>query len=191
MAQMSTQATTGISDYRINKIRSYCKFLNANNDGFITKEDHELAVMNMAEVCNASTKEVEHMERTLTHWWEFYRGGKENVTKVPIPEVVQRAIAFCTTKDLTEAQNKTRAAHGQMFDLVDRNKDGSITAEELRIYYKSYRVHDEDFINAVFKRIDEDRDGLISREEYVEAHVAFWYSDDPENGCEYLYDVSK
>ncbi|XP_064597958.1 luciferin-binding protein-like [Liolophura sinensis] len=174
MAQMSTQASTGMSDYRINKIRSYSRFLDVNDDGFITKEDHELALKNMTELCNATPKDVEDMERIATFWWEFYRGGKKSVTKVPIPEVVQRAIAFCTTKDLTEAQNKTRADFGPIFDLVDRNKDGSITAEELRIYYKSYGVHDEDFINAVFKRMDEDRDGLISREEYVKAHVVLY-----------------
>lgn len=187
---MAAQTTSAITDYRINKYWSYYKFVDANGDGVITKEDHELAVANMARLSNASSSESEYMQEYVLTWWNVYRGGKD-VAEVPLSEVVQRAVTYCTAEDLTAAKESTRICYANAFNFIDLDKNGFISEEELLIYYKSYGVHDADVIKNIFRKLDVDGDGVISREEFVEAHVAFWYSDDSENGCHFLYDVHK
>lgn len=191
MEQMTHGAPQTVSQYRREKFNSYFKFLDANQDGSIAADDFDIAARNMAGLSNASAEETDALKEALNGWWEMYRNGKKDVTEVPVPDAAQSIVTYVSTADPATAMKYTRLTHEKTFDLIDRNKGGVISPDELIIYYKSYGVHDEDVIESIFQKLDVDDDGLISREEFVEAHVAFWYSDDPENGCHFLYDVPK
>ncbi|XP_064597966.1 sarcoplasmic calcium-binding protein-like [Liolophura sinensis] len=185
MAERSQQI---MSDYRIKKFKSYFTLLDTNKDGFISKEDYEQVAENMAMLSGASPEEAEDMLAIAMFWWKNLSASKGMDAKIPISEALQNAIRYNSSTSPTIVSEKSRITHEKIFDLIDRNKDGFISPEELRMYYKSHEVHDEDFIRDIFHRIDVDGDGLISREELVTALSAFWLSDDPENGYGFIYD---
>lgn len=188
---MSQPVQQPVSGYRRDKFLSYFKFLDSEKDGYIRKENYDDAVKNMARLSNASVEETESLVEVLIGWWKMYRDGKKDVKDVPIADAVKRSVVYVSTTDPAIAKKCTRLTHERMFDLINQSKDGVIYPKGLQTYYNSYGVHDAHFINDVFKRIDVRGNSVISREQFVEAHLAFWYSDDPESGCHFLFETPK
>merc|ERR1712002_1198847 len=64
----------------------------------------------------------------------------------------------------------------QLFRVFDINSDGSISKDELERIVKDFEIatnkDDGGLVNSVFNEMDENKDGLISQEEFVEANLA-------------------
>ncbi|AOW99302.1 hypothetical protein BJP34_07385 [Moorena producens PAL-8-15-08-1] len=67
----------------------------------------------------------------------------------------------------------------QVFELLDLNGDGVITADEYKIILGSWRVSEE-LAEQIFPKLDFNGDGHISKEELVELVKQFHMSDDPD-----------
>ena len=48
--------------------------------------------------------------------------------------------------------------------MIDLNKDGSISLDEFRTYFKSLGLNDDDFITKLFRQIDIDGDGSLTQQ---------------------------
>ncbi len=51
-----------------------------------------------------------------------------------------------------------------IFDAIDLNLDGGIAADEFVAFFKSLGVEDAKFATNVFRAIDTNNDGVLSRE---------------------------
>lgn len=191
VTKLARKTSVVVSEYRIKKFESYFNFLDSNNDGIISKEDHELAAQNMTVLSNGSSADATDLIATLMNWWGVQRIEDDEDAEISVAEAAQRIVTYCKTTDPEIAEKQTRSTYDRTFDFIDWNKDGVISHEELINYYKSYGVFDEEFITEVFDTIDVSGNVVISREDFVDAHVAFWHNDDPKNGCHLLYDVPK
>ena len=63
----------------------------------------------------------------------------------------------------------------QLFRVFDINSDGSISKDELERIVKDFEIatnEDGGLVNSVFNEMDENKDGLISQQEFVEANLA-------------------
>ena len=65
----------------------------------------------------------------------------------------------------------------QLFRAFDINRDGRISKEEMRtlisdLQLQEYNDDQDGLVKSVFSEMDEDRDGLITPEEFVEACLA-------------------
>merc|ERR1712025_1326958 len=64
----------------------------------------------------------------------------------------------------------------QLFRVFDINSDGSISKDELERIVNDFEIaannEDRGLVNTVFKEMDENNDGVISQEEFVEANLA-------------------
>merc|ERR1712215_392758 len=59
--------------------------------------------------------------------------------------------------------------------VYDINRDGSISKDELERIVKDFEIattEDGGLVNSVFNEMDENKDGLISQEEFVDANLA-------------------
>ena len=69
-----------------------------------------------------------------------------------------------------------KATHNPMFDALDLNKDGHISLDEFKIYLQIIApdISDAEIIHS-FNKIDEDKNGEISRDEFIAAAFDFFF----------------
>ena len=61
--------------------------------------------------------------------------------------------------------------------FIDRNKDGKISLEELKLFYQAYEI-DTSHIEELFATVDFDMGGYISSDEFKIMFDQFLYSED-------------
>ena len=79
-------------------------------------------------------------------------------------------------KKVALSTNSTEALKGPLplyFVAVDSNQDGNIEIEEYEIFFNTLGM-DKTLASAAFKDIDENNDGVINEEEFVEAGIKFF-----------------
>ena len=69
------------------------------------------------------------------------------------------------------AEASTREEIRGLFDLMDLDKDGKISKTEHRRWFEAMKSIDPNASIVAFSAIDKDHDGVITREEYSEAHM--------------------
>ena len=70
-----------------------------------------------------------------------------------------------------------------MFDLFDLNQDGSISKDEFKV-----RPHGSPWTTVAFSSIDTNSNGQVSREEFVNGYVDFWFNfADETNPSKYFW----
>lgn len=74
----------------------------------------------------------------------------------------------CETKFVAEVHGEADS----MFDLIDINKDGAISSAELHAHLLA-RGYSEDAVRAVFRSLDTDDDGELTREEMREGFLKY------------------
>ena len=74
------------------------------------------------------------------------------------------------------AEASTREEIRGLFDLMDLNKDGKISKTEHRRWFEAMKSVDPNASIVAFSAIDKDHDGVITREEYSEAHMEFFFN---------------
>ena len=56
-----------------------------------------------------------------------------------------------------------------MFDIIDSNNDGVISVHEYTVFFQIYNI-DPKYVAEAFQAIDTDKNGVISRDEFVAAY---------------------
>ena len=74
----------------------------------------------------------------------------------------------------------------KVFDLLDANHVGSITAQEYASWLAASNVT-PDAAGEAFQRIDLDSDGALSKDEIRQLFFDFYYSDDPQAPGNWLF----
>lgn len=83
------------------------------------------------------------------------------------------------------------AVHNALFNLLDVNRDGHISRDELKAYHQTLGRADDSFIDRLFRKLDDNHDGLVGKQELVKARMSFWRSQDVDSGYEIMYDLNQ
>ena len=73
-----------------------------------------------------------------------------------------------------------------MFDAIDENADGRISAAEYRQLIEAWNGCETD-TDEVFPLLDVDGDGQLSRQEFVDLWAEFWAGDDPDSAGTWVF----
>lgn len=179
------------NDFLKKKYRAYFNFLDIFNEGSITKATFDQICENLCRAYKACPESVEMLKSEVPKWWIHYqdiaRNGK--VTMQQYLDVIQS----CFSNPATFQLYKDNVVRGNeiVFSIIDANKDGNISVQELRKYYSAFGCADEKFLDKVFRTIDTNKNGLISKEEFTDIFYKYFFIGDIGSGCEYLFDWSE
>lgn len=146
--------------------------MDTDHDGFLTAADFTA----VAERWTAASGPDHHARLTglMNGWWAVLAASDlDRDDRVTLDEVLAVNDGWDA---LSDANRNT--AHS-MFDAIDGNSDGRITADEYRTLIEVWTDTDTDTAE-VFALLDGDGDGHISREEFATLWSQFWSGDDPD-----------
>ncbi|XP_013407490.1 sarcoplasmic calcium-binding protein [Lingula anatina] len=164
---------TGSEHWR-RKLRTLFKARDTDGDGYISRQDYVLCADRVASYMNLNeTRAIELMNKQLL-MWELVSGTTDASGDIKISEDEYMS-------NILNGNHKSMGMGLDIvccdFDSVDVNSDGFISQQEHKAFFYGRGIpvkHSTD----VFKVLDTDGDGKLSKEEFVQGYVDFIYSED-------------
>jgi Ca2+-binding EF-hand superfamily protein len=164
------------SELQRRKVAGVFNAMDVDADGFLEREDFEALAKRWTAVRNLAVGDPDHARLTgiMMGWWETLLAASDldRDDKATLDEVL---IVVDRLPDLLDVVKDTAAA---IFEAVDENRDGLVSAEEYRQLIETWNGRPTD-TDAIFHRLDLDGDGQLSRAEFTAFWAEFWVGDDP------------
>jgi Ca2+-binding EF-hand superfamily protein len=165
------------SEFQRRKIAGVFAAMDANSDGFLAKDDFEALTARWTGMRGVEPGSEAHRQLSgiMMGWWAALLGASDSDrdVRVSLDEVLRLVDRLPAMTDVVAA-----TAYA-MFEVVDENADGEISAAEYRQLIEAWNGTETD-TDAIFGVLDLNRDGHLSREEFAELWTEFWAGDNPE-----------
>ena len=161
-----------LPNFWVAKMKTAFFRLDADGDGYITAKDLETCYKGLVKLFpNMNQEEKDALVSKNTMWNEIF-GGKEKGPDYKITKdmYIER---FFNIASQEGGENMLKKEWSKIFTVMDANKDGKISKSEHFLFFDS---HKSDPVGATisFTAIDEDMDGEITRDEFVNTAVEFY-----------------
>lgn len=146
--------------------------MDVDGDGFLEKEDFEALTERWVALRGGADRA--RLTEIMMGWWEELLAASDRNwdDKITLDEVL------VLVDRLPQMVDAVRWTAGAIFEAVDENGDGRISAGEYRQLIETWNGQATD-TDDVFHRLDRDGDGELSGLEFVELWTEFWVGDDP------------
>jgi Ca2+-binding EF-hand superfamily protein len=165
------------SEFQRQKINGVFQAMDVDGDGYLDESDFRALTDRWLEVRGGDPGSAAHLTLTsiMMGWWTTLRAAadQDRDDRVTLDEVLLVVDLLITMED---AVLRTADA---MFDAVDENSDGRVSAGEYNRMIEAWRGTATD-TDAVFPLLDLDGDGHLSRAEFRQLWSEFWTGDDPD-----------
>jgi len=156
------------------KVRSYIKRLDLDGDGKLTRADYEMLVdsyLKLGQIDELRAKQI--TRRILGVWDSFFSiiAADGAITTDQWIAVIRRSPFLSLFRVVIEYMNL-------FFDLIDTNGDGVIQKEEFAFFLKIFCVEEKAEVIEAFQALDTDGDGKIDHNEFMNAAIEYWMSND-------------
>jgi len=158
-----------------------------NNTGFVTKEDFEIRVENVAKLLNIDVGATDYNDmhtQVMADWTHLQKEADiNNNGKISLEEWLKHG---CSRINSDMYDTVKKEAH-VIFDLCDANGDGSISKDEYTALLKAWGIDDNNELNLSCSKIGLKDDNKLSRGEFIELLEQFHKSDDPASPGNYFF----
>jgi Ca2+-binding EF-hand superfamily protein len=165
------------SEFQRRKVARVFDAMDADGDRFLERSDFEALTARWTENrgWRSGSEGHDRLTRTMMSWWEtvLAASDQDRDEKVTLDEVL---VVVDRLGTMLDAVTRTAAV---MFEAIDENTDGWISAEEYRQLIETWTGRTTD-TDEVFARLDLDGDGQLSNREFIELWTQFWVGDDPD-----------
>ena len=161
------------SDFQRRKISRVFGAMDADHDGLLTESDFRALTARWLDLrgTDSGTPEGERLAAIMMGWWGTLDDAAGRGGKVTLDQVLQ------VVDELPKMPGAVTGTAAAMFEAVDENGDGAISASEYRSMIEAWSGDTPD--GDVFSRLDLDGDGRLSRDEFTGHWYEFWAGDDP------------
>ncbi|WP_370973514.1 EF-hand domain-containing protein [Amycolatopsis sp. cg9] len=164
------------SDFQRRKISVVFGAMDADEDGYLTESDFRALTARWLDVrgTDGGTPEGEKLAAIMMGWWATLRDAsdRDRDGKVSLDEVLG------VVDELPRMPGAVTGTASAMFEAVDENGDGAISAAEFRRMIEAWSGPATATAEA-FELLDTDGDGRLSRDEFAGHWYEFWAGDDP------------
>lgn len=164
------------SDFQRRKVSGVFGAMDADGDGYLTESDFRALTARWLELrgTDSGTPEGGWLAAIMMGWWATLRDAsdRDRDGKVSLDEVLG------VVDELPKMPGAVTGTADAMFEAVDENGDGVISAAEYRRMIRAWSGVDTP-TDEVFALLDLDGDGRLSRAEFSGHWYEFWAGDDP------------
>ena len=172
------------SDFQRRKIAGVFTAMDADRDGFLEQADFEALTARWTGIRDWAPGSEGHTRLTaiMMGWWNTLLAASDldRDNKVTLDEVL---LVVDQLGAMSDAVAGTATA---MFDAIDENADGKISAAEYRQLIEAWNGCETD-TDEVFPLFDLDGDGHLSQEEFADLWTEFWAGDDPDSPATWVF----
>ena len=158
--------------YHLLKMRTRFNRLDLNHDGFISREDYELMAKKLQQYGKLNAEDAESTRKafmTVADAFDLKPG-----VKIPVEEAAKKANREFSVMPREKKMTILKETHDPIFDALDRDKDGHISLDEFKVYFQIIAPDiSEDEMKHSFNVMDSNKNGEISREEFITAAFDF------------------
>ncbi|KAH3706229.1 sarcoplasmic calcium-binding protein-like isoform X2 [Dreissena polymorpha] len=163
------------NEFLLSKWKLWYKSLDVNHDGKISIEDVVESRSKFSDLHHLEGAKADQVKENFSKWWDefVFRG---NQGEISLDEFIG-ALSNDFVKDKSKFKAEMTRCFNIFFDVIDTNKDRSISEDEFLIAFKAYG-HENVALDTKFFRAYNPKDGLVSLREIVDSWIDFVTSED-------------
>ena len=158
-------------------MKTYFKLMDVDQNGFLSLSEFEEIAERLVQLQNNSSN-AEDIREVFRSLFKYFVAGGEPVdgeTQIAEEEFLAKA-AKTISLSPPPAVEVGKRKNVVFFDAIDTDGSGKISPEEYRQYLAIYSGGDDvKGAKQAFDSIDIDSNGLINRDEFVKAHLHYWF----------------
>lgn len=162
------------SDLQRRKVLGVFTAMDVDGDGFLDESDFVALAARWSGMRGPG--DGERLTAIMLGWWATLRAASDlnRDEKVTLDEVL------LVVDQLPTMPQAVTTTADTMFEAIDENGDGLISAGEYRQMIEAWNGVSTD-TDAIFPLLDDDGDGRLSRKEFTDLWFEFWAGDDAES----------
>ena len=176
-----------ISNFIKRKLAMAFYLFDRDKNGVLEEEDFVQLGAAVANLQGVPAESERYRKIVAAHrgWWDaYFKGGDaDGDGKITLEEYVANVDRWAATTP--EPIAAAAAGNELVFDTIDANGDGTLSADEFSTYLQAYGLTDADARTA-FAHLDRDKSGSISRAEFAK-NMAEYYLSESRGPSEWFY----
>ena len=164
----------------VKRLGEFFNKLDSGKSGYVTRENYLQKIAKLAKAAPDNPDAIAKLRKVTNEFTEelgLTEGVKVNKQKYL--EITARMVVDEVARMKKGEMTSFGKFNNALYDVVDKNRDGRLTFEEIKVVDKSLDF-DEDTPKATFDLLDRNKDGTVDRKEFLSAILMFWCTlDDP------------
>ncbi|MEU5884166.1 EF-hand domain-containing protein [Spirillospora sp. NPDC047279] len=162
------------SEFQRVKVTGAFRAMGGDRDGYLREGDFAALAGRWTTLRGTAPGSAEYarLHEIMMRWWYTLQVSAAREDRVTVDDVLT------VVDHLHEMPEAVTATAEAMFEAVDGNGDGRISAAEYRQLIEAWNGRPTD-TDQIFPRLDLNGDGHLSRVEFTELWTQFWAGDDP------------
>lgn len=177
-----------LTDLQKRKLTKLFSMYDANCDGSLLLDDFEAIAKKLAGLRGWGARYPKYLNLVsqLTYDWKRIKAGADQDRDGAISLAEWLDYHDQVLSDKEQYSKRVRSLMELVFEVFDENGDEKISQKEWASLLSVYHISPV-YAASIFKRLDANQDGFLTREEVLQLIHKFYFSDDPEAPANFMF----
>ena len=171
---------------------AFCKH-DLSKNGLLERKDFQLIGQTIAKSLGLKEDNSKYQQivDSYTQAWDiaFAASAERSGGQLSLTQFLEALSQHYQSPTEKESQHRKTVDElvQKLFDGLDLDGNGTISITEYRLFLQAIGETNEENIKLAFETIDTNKDGTISRDEFVQIRLDYFMLDDPEHPSKWFY----